>query len=100
LRYLSLEVVFELDEAIQSYELQRPGRGHRFEAEVQATYRRIDDSPLAFPRFPFIVRPIVRRARVTRFPYSVLYYLLRGEPIVVAIAHGRRAPSAWRERLR
>jgi hypothetical protein len=44
-RYLSLEVVLELDEAIATYERQRPDRGERFEAEVLATYRRITRAP-------------------------------------------------------
>ncbi|MGH7329027.1 MAG: type II toxin-antitoxin system RelE/ParE family toxin [Polyangiaceae bacterium] len=93
-------MVLELDEAIETYEQQRPGNGARFEAEVDATYRRMADSPLAFPRSHIIRRPELRRARVMRFPYSVFFYLLRDEPIIVAIAHGRREPRYWRERLR
>ena len=100
MRYLSLEVVLELDEAIEAYERQRPDRGARFEAEVHATYRRIADAPLAFPRSHIIRRPVLRRARVPRFPYAIFFYLLRGEPIIVAIAHGRREPGYWRERMR
>jgi hypothetical protein len=34
-----------------------------------------------------------------RFPYAVFFYMLRGEPIVVAVAHGRRRQGYWRKRL-
>jgi plasmid stabilization system protein ParE len=99
-RYLSLEVVLELDEAIDAYEHQRLDRGARFEAAVNATYQRIASRPLSFPRSHIMRRPVLRRARVARFPYSIYFYLLRGEPIIVAIAHGRRRPAYWSERLR
>jgi plasmid stabilization system protein ParE len=99
-RFLSLDVVLEFEEAIETYEEQRPGRGDRFAAEVRATFRRIEAGPLAFPRSPIVLRPVVRRAKVMRFPYSVFYYLLAGEPIVLAIAHRRRHPAHWRKRLR
>ena len=65
-----------------------------------ATYRRIAEAPLAFPRSHIMRRPVLRRARVMRFPYAIFFYLLRGEPIIVAIAHGRRSPEYWRERIR
>jgi plasmid stabilization system protein ParE len=99
-RYLSLEVVLEFEEAIETYEQQRPERGARFRAEVRATYRRIQEGPLSFPRTQMVRRPIVRRAKVMRFPYSVFFYLHAGEPIIVAISHGRRHPGHWRRRLR
>ncbi len=100
MRFLSLEVVLEFDEAIAVYEEQRPDRGARFSGAVRSVFARIAEAPLAFPRSRLLRRPILRRAKVLRFPYSVLYYLHRGEPIIVAIAHGKRTPSYWRERLR
>ena len=96
MRYLSVEVVLELDEATETYEQERPGRGARFEAAVLVTYGRIAQTPLVFPRSPIIRRPVLRRARVQRFPYTVFFYLLRGEPIIVAISHGRRVWAARR----
>ena len=100
MRYLSLDVVLEFDEAIATYEEQRPERGERFRRAVLAVYRRIDAGPLSYPRSRIVDRPILRRAKVLKFPYSVFYYLLRGEPIIVAIAHGKRQPGFWRGRLR
>ena len=100
MRAHSVETTAELLEAIHTYEAQRPGRGARFLAQLEATFGRIRESPLAFPRVPFVRRPVLRRAKVMRFPYAVFYYVTRGEPIVVAIHHGKRHPNAWRKRLR
>ncbi len=72
----------------------------RDSSQLEATFRRIREAPLSCQRVPFVRRPVVRRAKVMRFPYSVIYYVLRGEPIVVAIYHGKRQPGYWRERLR
>jgi toxin ParE1/3/4 len=99
-RYLSLEVVIEFDEAIATYEAQRPDRGVRFRAAVQAVYRRIQAAPLSFPRSRILDRPVLRRAKVQRFPYSIFFYMLRGEPILIAVAHGKREPGYWHRRLR
>jgi hypothetical protein len=54
---------------------------------------------MSFPRIAGTRSPVLRRARVLRFPYVVVYYIHRGEPIVAAIAHGRRDPAYWRQRL-
>ena len=92
-------VVVEVEEAIETYEEQRPGRGERFAAALRATFARIEEAPLAFARTRFVRRPTVRRAKVLRFPYVVFYYVLRGEPYIVAVAHGKRAEGYWRTRM-
>ncbi len=92
-------VLHEVREAVASYEEQRSGRGARFLAELEATFRRIREAPLAWPRTAIVRRPAVRKAKVMRFPYAVFFYMLRGEPVVVAVAHGRRLPGYWRKRF-
>ena len=37
---------------------------------------------------------------VERFPYSILVGTVSGERVVVAVAHERRRPSYWIDRLR
>ncbi len=102
MRYASVDVALERAEAIWTYEQdsRRHGRGARFDAELLATFRRIDASPQSFPRITRIKRPVVRRAKVLRFPYAVVFYVHQGEPIIVAIEHGKREPLYWRKRLR
>jgi plasmid stabilization system protein ParE len=101
-RYASVDVALERAEAIWTYEQdqRRRGRGARFDAELLATFQRIDSSPQSFPRIARINRPVVRRAKVMKSPYSVVFYVHQGEPIIVAVEHGKREPLYWRERLR
>lgn len=102
MRYLSHEVVLERLEAIWTYEQdeRRAGRGARFDAALTATFRRIQESPRGHARDTRYTRRVIRRAKVLKFPYSVVYFIHRGEPIIVAIAHQRLRPSYWASRLR
>jgi hypothetical protein len=100
MKFQDLEVAQELRDAIATYDQQHPGRGERFEAEMLAVLRRIQDSPLSFPRTAGLRWPVIRRAKVARFPYSGHYYLVRREPVIVAVAHGRRRTGYWSNRLR
>jgi plasmid stabilization system protein ParE len=98
----SLDVYTDRLEAIDFYEQdeRRAGRGARFDAELRRTFARIADAPLSCQRIAGVASPILRRARVHRFPYQVVFYLLRGEPVIVAIAHTSRKPAFWTARLR
>lgn len=50
--------------------------------------------PTAWPP----VGPDMRRCLLTRFPYLVIYALLPGELLVLAVGHQHRKPGYWRER--
>lgn len=41
----------------------------------------------------------LRWYRVRRFPYALLIGTARGERIVVAVAHAKRKPGYWKDRL-
>jgi len=43
--------------------------------------------------------PVVRRKRVTGFPYGVIYYVNDIEVVIVAYAHEKRLPGYWKHRL-
>lgn len=91
----------ELHDAIRVYNEQLPGRGDRFVARVESTLRRILDAPLSFPRV-YGIRPVMRKAKVQGFPYTIYFYMDHGkpsQPVVLAVAHGKRAPLYWRKRL-
>lgn len=75
--------------------------GHRlaldFAKRVQAVLEAISADPRRFPR-PRKFRE-VQKARVTRFPFSI-YYIERERDIwIIAIAHGKRRPGYWEERI-
>jgi toxin ParE2 len=86
----------ELDEAVSYYNGQVAGLGDAFLLEVVAAIERIR-------RFPEGWHPLgenVRRCRLHRFPYGLIYQPDRNEVIIVAVAHSHRRPSYWRNRLK
>ena len=85
----------EVDEAVAYYNSKHDGLGRDFATAVAAVLGRIEARPMAWLK----VSSRLRRCRLSRFPYGVLYAPLPGEIIVVAVMHDRRAPMYWRDRL-
>jgi plasmid stabilization system protein ParE len=85
----------ELAEALEYYEEQQPGLGFQFAAEVDTAIERI----VAHPQAWTALSGRVRRCRLSRFPYGVLYHWRREEILVVGVMHLRRDPTSWRNRL-
>ena len=86
----------ELDEAIAYYNSQVPGLGDAYLVESVATIERIR-------RFPVAWQPLgkqVRRCRLRRFPYGLIYTVDEGNILIVAVAHTHRRPGYWRDRLK
>lgn len=94
LRYLSV-ALRELEEAIQYYEDADPGLGLRFYSEVRNAIERIK-------RFPEAWQPISKRTRQCRtkvFPFGIIYSIRGDEIVVVAVAHLKRRPGYWKDRV-
>jgi hypothetical protein len=81
--------------------------GERFDEAILTLLRRIEASPSAFPQHGLLAvkgkaGPLfreVRKATVPRtFPFVIFYYVHRGEPYVLAVAHAKRRPGYWAER--
>ena len=90
----------ELGAAVSWYEDQRPGLGRELLDAVDETLRRIEAAPqAASPALRLPQELGVRRRLVQRFPYSVFYMELSEEIRILAIAHTRRRPFYWRQRL-
>jgi plasmid stabilization system protein ParE len=85
----------ELDEVIRYYEGEASGLGVEFLGEVMAALNRI----AAFPEAWQVLLPEIRRCRLKRFPYGVIYSKANDDLIVLAVAHLHRKPENWRERL-
>ncbi len=90
-----VEAEAELDSAIADYERQSTGLGIMFAAEVAQGLVRIQEYPRAWQ----LIGPRVRRYRLYRFPYGLVYAPLQSETIVVAIMHLHRNPDYWTERI-
>jgi len=85
----------ELDEAVAWYADQAPGLGDAFLLETLKAIKLIEQ----FPRAWHPLTPQIRRCRLRRFPYSVVYTVDGDDLLVLAIAHQHRKPSYWRSRL-
>lgn len=92
------EAETEIQEAMRWYEHRRPGLGEEFFGTVERAMQRAAEAPLRWRTWPDETR--FRRVVAGRFPY-LLFYGVRGDTIeVVAIAHAKREPGYWRERVR
>ena len=79
----------ELNSAIARYNDLRPGLGDGLRLEVYAAIDRV----LANPRQFAIVERDIRRCFIHRFPYSILFRLIKEDLVrVLVIRHHRRHP--------
>ena len=86
----------ELDDAISHYNEESAGLGDAFLLETLAALDRIRKYPEAW-------HPLgrqIRRCRLRRFPYGLIYALDEGDVLILALAHTSREPGYWRDRLK
>ena len=88
----------ELSEAQKWYEKAREGLGREFIIEVDRALAEIGNGTAPTLAHPDV--PEVRRALLRRFPYWLVILERGGELIVLAVAHTRRRPGYWRDRVR
>lgn len=86
----------EFRAAVAHYERERPGLGITFGVRVREVVLRATEHPLAGAPHAL---PDVRRLFVPRFPYSVVFLVEPSRIVVVAVAHFRRRPGYWTERV-
>jgi plasmid stabilization system protein ParE len=84
----------ELNEAVDFYDLESPGLGDVFLAEVEHALTQVE----AFPAAAEPVRDGVRRRLLHTFPYALLYSLRTDEVRILAVAHQKRRPFYWEDR--
>jgi plasmid stabilization system protein ParE len=94
-RFLEVAEI-ELDQAFHWYESQAPGLSDAFLIEVLSAAERISLYPKAWQ----LLEDGVRRCRLNRFPYGLIYAVENGDILVLAIAHLHRKPGYWRDRLK
>jgi plasmid stabilization system protein ParE len=86
----------ELEEEVKYYNEQQAGLGYDFAREVADTIARILRYPEAWAK----LSKRTRRCRTKRFPYSVVYQTRGDKILVVAVAHLKRKPWYWRDRVK
>lgn len=85
----------ELADAMEYYELQRPGLGGEFREEVEKALHRIQMNPEFGAPYKHTEQ---RRQAVRRFPFEIFYSVLADRIWVAAIAHSKRRPDYWKGR--
>lgn len=81
----------ELEEIENHYDSLGEGLGNRFRDDIKITISRM----LKFPNAWQPLSPIVRRCRLTGFPYGIIYRVKPREIRVLAVMHHHRKPDYW-----
>ena len=89
------EAEMELIETAEYYELQVPGLGELFEAEV----RRATDLLLEHPDIGSSADPHLRKFVLNRFPLTLYYSVLSDVLRIEVVAHQSRRPGYWQSRV-
>jgi plasmid stabilization system protein ParE len=84
----------ELDDAVAWYNRQAAGLGRELLDEFDRAIRRA----VAFPSSGLEIEPGIRRCRLARFPYGIIYGLDDETLVVIAVAHLHRRPRYWVDR--
>jgi plasmid stabilization system protein ParE len=90
----------ELDEAIEHDEAELPGRGLRLEELVARVVLRLRRFPVSAPIWPGLDSAHeVRRAKVRKHPFLVVYMVQPDQLIILAVAHTKKKPGYWASRI-
>ena len=81
----------EFDEATDFYAMERTSLGAAFVDAVERAVAHARERPESC----IVLRGRVRKMRVARFPYAVLYAIVGDRIRVIAVAHDRRRPFYW-----
>ena len=83
------------------YDERETGVGAQFGVAVRGAIDAAVDSPESWAAWPGWERePMVRSKGVNGFPYRVVYFVAGELLVVVAVAHTKRRPGYWRDRVR
>jgi plasmid stabilization system protein ParE len=85
----------EMTEASLFYEGASAGLGSDFFDDVQ----RVIDVLREHPALGRRVGRGLRQALLHRFPFSLIYSVETAEVLIVAVAHQKRRPGYWRDRI-
>ncbi len=90
------EAEVELWEAVAYYEDRAMGLGLDFETAIERSMQSIAEHPERWP----LRADGTRRYLVQRFPYLVVYAYVKHHVWILAVAHCKRRPAYWQDRIR
>jgi hypothetical protein len=85
----------ELTAAALYYESKQDGLGHRFQEEVRLAASTIPHNVQLFR----VVEQDIRKCRVRRFPYGILFRSKVDRIEIIAVMSFHRKPGYWSDRL-
>jgi plasmid stabilization system protein ParE len=85
----------EYEDALGWYLGQSPQAAERFETAFDDAIEAIRSHPAMYPRCDDIHRFVL----LNRFPYSLIYRLDGDAARVIAVAHTKRQPGDWSDRV-
>jgi len=86
----------ELKETLDWYNLQRENLGNAFLSEVEKLLALIQQNPGLFAQ----IRKDVRKARLKRFPFIIVYSINRDTIEIYPFFHNSRNPLIWQGRTK
>jgi plasmid stabilization system protein ParE len=89
------DAIIEAQAARIWYEARSPAAGRGFLEELDRAVERISENPARWPES----REGTRRFLLRRFPFLIVYREQTHAIQIIAVAHGRRRPGYWRERI-
>jgi plasmid stabilization system protein ParE len=88
------EARIEADEAASFYGGRQPGLDRRFLDILEDALHRIRRRPNMYPK----VEGDIKKCRLPRFPYGVIYRTRSETVEILAIMHLKREPGYWKAR--
>jgi toxin ParE1/3/4 len=86
----------EADAAFEHYWIKGPALAFALDAELREAYRTLRVHPLLCPPYLHGTRRVV----LNRYPFSVVFRERLHDIQIIAVAHAKRRPGYWSNRVR
>ena len=86
----------EVARAYRWYADESETAAERFAQEIDRVIENISETPERFPAYLLDTQRFI----LDRFPYLIVYRELRDNGRVIAVAHAKRRPGYWAQRLK
>jgi len=80
---------------VSYYEDCQYGLGRRFRLLVESAVQKIVESPFIYR----VLKAPFRRYLLPKFPYSIIYSIEPDHIRIIAVAHNKRKPGYWSNRV-